>query len=167
MYQSFGRNNYSVDYLSHGSKATKWGRLPLLVRIGRAFNLAGLVLAFSSLFPACASMQQAPGKLKSIPHETVGIASFYSGKFSGRLTANGEQYDPNALTAAHPSFAFGTRVRVLNIENGKSVVVRINDRGPYKPGRLIDLSAYAAKLIGILEDGLAKVSIQIVHLPGQ
>ena len=167
MYQSFGRDRYAADYLSRVNRATGLGRLPLLAIIGRAFNLAGIVLAFSSLLSACASMQQAPGKLKSTPHETIGVASIYSGKFSGRLTANGEHYDPKALTAAHPTFAFGTLVRVLNLENGKSVVVRINDRGPYESGRLIDLSAHAAKLIGMLEDGLARVSIRVVQLPGQ
>lgn len=91
-----------------------------------------------------------------------GEASWYGPGFHGRLTANGERYNQYGLTAAHPSLGFGTRVRVTNQYNGRSVVVRINDRGPYAGGRIIDLSAGAADLIGLKSSGVAPVSVEIL-----
>lgn len=90
-----------------------------------------------------------------------GVASFYADSLHGRPTANGETYDKNALTAAHRELAFDTRVKVTNLDNGKSVWVRINDRGPYANGRIIDLSGAAAHKLGIEEDGTAKVRLEI------
>lgn len=90
-----------------------------------------------------------------------GVASFYGDAFHGRTTANGETYDKNKLTAAHRSLPFGTRVKVFNLDNGRSVRVRINDRGPYAKGRIIDLSEAAARKLGIEEDGTAKVRLEI------
>ena len=89
-----------------------------------------------------------------------GVASWYGGKFHGRQTANGERYNQNALTAAHRTLPFGTRVRVTNTANGDSVVVRINDRGPFVGGRVIDLSRAAASSLGI--DGLGRVKIAVL-----
>jgi rare lipoprotein A len=91
-----------------------------------------------------------------------GIASYYADEFNGLTTANGETYDMNALTAAHRTLPFNTRVRVTNLENGKSVVVRINDRGPFKGDRVIDLSLAAAKAIGMIQQGTAPVTIDVV-----
>ncbi|CEJ44952.1 Rare lipoprotein A [Umezakia ovalisporum] len=91
-----------------------------------------------------------------------GIASFYGRGFAGRPTATGERFNPEALTAAHRSLPFGTRVRVTNIRNGRSVVVRINDRGPFIRGRIIDISTGAAKAIGMINTGLAPVKIEIL-----
>ncbi len=88
-----------------------------------------------------------------------GIASWYGGKFHGRKTASGETYNQNALTAAHRTLPFGTRVRVTGA-NGKSVVVRINDRGPFVGGRVIDLSRAAANSLGI--NGLGRVKIAVL-----
>lgn len=92
----------------------------------------------------------------------VGIASYYGRDFHGKPTANGETFDMYALTAAHKTLAFGTKVRVTRISNGKSVVVRINDRGPFVSGRIIDLSYAAAKKLDMLDDGVAKVKIEVV-----
>lgn len=89
-----------------------------------------------------------------------GVASWYGGKFHGRKTASGELYNQNALTAAHRSLPFGTRVRVTNTNNGNAVVVRINDRGPFVGGRVIDLSRAAASSIGI--NGLGHVKIAVL-----
>jgi rare lipoprotein A len=89
-----------------------------------------------------------------------GKASYYADKFEGRRTASGETYHKNGLTAAHRTLPFGTKVKVLNISNGKSVTVRINDRGPFSQGRVIDLSKKAAKRIGILTTGVAVVEIK-------
>jgi rare lipoprotein A len=93
-------------------------------------------------------------------YEQEGLASWYGGKFQGRQTASGEIFDTNELTAAHKTLAFGTVVKVTNLENGKSTVVRINDRGPFIPGRIIDLSRAAAVAIGAAGKGVAKVRIE-------
>jgi rare lipoprotein A len=91
-----------------------------------------------------------------------GTASWYGPGFHGRLTANGERYNMNELTAAHKSLKFGTKVRVTNNRNGKSVVVRINDRGPYVGKRVIDLSKSAAQEIGMINAGTADVTLEIL-----
>jgi rare lipoprotein A len=88
-----------------------------------------------------------------------GIASWYGGDFHGRNTANGEVYDMHQKTAAHKTLPFGTHLKVVNLSNGKEVVVRINDRGPFVKGRIIDLSFAAAKDIGLIDPGTAKVRI--------
>lgn len=89
-----------------------------------------------------------------------GTASFYARDFHGRRTANGETFNMEKLTAAHPTLPFGTFVRVTNLSNGKDVVVRINDRGPYVKGRIIDLSKSAAREIGLLRPGIAEVKVE-------
>jgi rare lipoprotein A len=91
-----------------------------------------------------------------------GIASYYGYDFSGNKTATGERFNPNGMTAAHRSLPFGTRVRVTNTHNGRSVVVRINDRGPYIRGRVIDLSLGAARILGMMSSGVAPVRIEIL-----
>ncbi|MCZ2222228.1 MAG: septal ring lytic transglycosylase RlpA family protein [Chitinophagales bacterium] len=90
----------------------------------------------------------------------TGKASFYSDKYAGRKTANGEIYQPNEYTAAHKKLPFGTKVKVINLENNKTVNVRINDRGPFVAGRIIDLSKVAAKDLGMLNAGVVKVKIK-------
>lgn len=92
----------------------------------------------------------------------TGVASYYGKRFHGRLTANGERFNMNAMTAAHKTLPFGTKVRVTNPRNGKSVVVRINDRGPFIRGRTIDLSRGAARKIGIIQRGHGRVKLDIV-----
>ena len=91
-----------------------------------------------------------------------GRASWYGGHFHGRETASGETYDKEALTAAHPRLPFGTVVRVTNQKNGWSVDVRINDRGPFAKGRIIDVSEAAARQLGMIGDGVVPVSVRIV-----
>lgn len=93
-------------------------------------------------------------------HQETGQASFYADKFQNRKTANGERYDHNQKTAAHKSLSFGTMVKVTNRQNGESVVVRINDRGPFAKGRIIDLSKSAFTHIAHTESGLIDVSIE-------
>lgn len=92
-----------------------------------------------------------------------GKASYYARSFHGEETANGETFNQNALVAAHKTLPFGTEVQVTNLDNGKQVTVRINDRGPFKPGRIIDLSRVAAAKIDLLDDGLAPVEIETVE----
>ena len=89
-----------------------------------------------------------------------GVASFYS---EGQQTANGEQFDPNELTAAHPSLPFGTRLRVTNVSTGRSVTVRVNDRGPFVPGRVVDVSYSAARALGMVHAGVANVKLDVVR----
>jgi rare lipoprotein A len=91
-----------------------------------------------------------------------GKASYYSDKFHGRKTANGELYDKSALTAAHPHLAFGSQVEVIHAKTKKKVVVRVNDRGPFGRGRIIDLSRAAAEQLGIVREGVAEVQIRLV-----
>lgn len=92
----------------------------------------------------------------------TGGASYYAARFAGRRTANGERYRPGRLTAAHRTLRFGTRVRVTNVRNGRSVVVRINDRGPFIRGRVIDLSRAAAERIGMIRSGVARVRLEVL-----
>ena len=96
-----------------------------------------------------------------------GFASWYGGKFNGRLTASGEVYDMEQLTAAHKTLAFNTVVRVINLKNEKDVVVRINDRGPFVEGRIIDLSRAAAEVIDLVGLGIAYVRLEILENPDQ
>ena len=91
-----------------------------------------------------------------------GKASFYGSKWNGRKTANGEIFDTSMLTAAHKTLPFGTKVKVTNVNNGKSVVVRINDRGPYVNGRVIDLSTAAFSSIESVNTGVTSVKLEII-----
>jgi rare lipoprotein A len=93
----------------------------------------------------------------------TGTASYYGPGFHGRKTANGERFDQHGNTAAHRTLPFGTRVRVTNLANGESVVVRINDRGPFKRGRIIDLSLGAARKIGMVGTGTARVRVEVIR----
>jgi len=92
----------------------------------------------------------------------LGVASFYGGFFAGRATANGEVFDPGQMTAAHRLLPLGTCLRVTNLENGRQVIVRVNDRGPYRKDRIIDLSVEAARRLGFLGSGVAQVKLEIV-----
>ncbi len=91
-----------------------------------------------------------------------GKASWYGPGFHGRRTANGERFNQNDLTAAHRSLPFGTQVKVTNLRNGRSVVVRVNDRGPFSRGRIIDLSKAAARIIGVFQSGTAPVLLEVL-----
>lgn len=95
----------------------------------------------------------------------AGIASYYHAEQHGNKTASGEAYDHHKMTAAHPTLPFGTRVRVINQRNSQSVVVRVNDRGPHVPGRVIDLSGAAARRIDMIDTGVAAVELFIVEEP--
>jgi rare lipoprotein A len=92
-------------------------------------------------------------------HQARGIASFYT---EDQQTASGEKFDTHDLTAAHRTLPFGTRLRVTNVATGRSVTVRVNDRGPYIPGRVVDVSGSAANELGIVESGIAKVKLDVV-----
>jgi rare lipoprotein A len=95
----------------------------------------------------------------------VGNASWYGPGFDGKITANGETFDSDALTAAHPNLPFGSIVRVVNPRNGKFQVVRINDRGPYQEGREIDVSYRVAQKIGLIHSGVSQVRLELLEVP--
>ena len=120
--------------------------------------LTAAVLAFASAGATVATTEVVYAGSKA----SAGTASYYGKRFHGRTTANGERFNMNAMTAAHKSLPFGTKVKVTNRNNGKSGVVRINDRGPYHGNRVIDLSRGAAAKIGMLNSGTARVSIQVL-----
>jgi rare lipoprotein A len=98
-------------------------------------------------------------------HAMSGVASRYADRFQGRRTANGERYDQRSYTAAHKTLPFGTYLKVTNKRNKRSVIVRINDRGPHVKGRVLDLSTVAARAIGFHHAGLTQVSAEIVEYP--
>ena len=113
------------------------------------FSCCFVLILIAILFNACAPKITQTGR-----------ASYYADKFNGRKTANGEIFSNSKLTAAHKTLPFGTKVKVTNVRNGKSVNVRINDRGPFVAGRMIDLSKEAAKKIGIVNAGVGNVKIK-------
>jgi rare lipoprotein A len=121
--------------------------------------------------PPAPVLSATPATVASTEHKGTGkilrgFASWYGGVFNGRLTASGEKYDMNAMTACHPTLPFGTRVRVENTRNHRSVIVRITDRGILYGRRVIDLSYAAAEKIGMTEAGVAPVTIEVLT-PGQ
>lgn len=100
-------------------------------------------------------------------YDQIGMASWYGSKFHGRLTSNHETYDMLAMTAASPSLPLPTYVRVTNLENGKQVIVKVNDRGPFASSRIMDLSYAAAKKLGYAEKGTARVRVQAIEVLAQ
>jgi rare lipoprotein A len=131
---------------------------------GRALRLAALSLPLAGAL-ALSGCGGGPRPKAAPEGAETGIASYYASRFHGRRTASGERYDQNELTAAHPTLPFGTRARVTHVGNGRSVEVRINDRGPWKDGRIVDLSRAAAEVLGFLRDGLARVRLEVLELP--
>jgi rare lipoprotein A len=128
-------------------------------RVGAAALLAAAACAHA---PQPAERPTPPPEERRPPgaRAEVGIASYYGESFDGRRTASGARYDPRALTCAHPSAPFGTRLKVTDIDSGRSVVVTVNDRGPFAPGRVVDLSLAAARALRMLERGLARVRVE-------
>lgn len=133
--------------------------------------IGGLLAACAPLTrPAVPSARPAPpASPDAAPDPAVwreeGLASWYGPNFVGRPTANGEIFDTHQLTAAHKTLPFDTRVRVTNLANGRTVVVRVNDRGPFKPGRIIDLSRAGAEAIGLVASGVARVRVELAEGP--
>jgi rare lipoprotein A len=133
-----------------------------------------LVLAAAALMLSACAPTTARSTLPSVPGAAgpavgvapglreEGMASWYGPGFAGRTTANGEVFDPSLLTAAHRTLPFGTRVRVTNLATNRSVEVRINDRGPFKAGRIIDLSRASAERIGLVGSGVSRVRVEVM-----
>src|SRR5262249_51638847 len=121
---------------------------PSMVRIKRRILMRMFAVAVGAIFCLAGSAQ-------------AELATFYGQEFAGHRTASGETFNPGAMTAAHRTLPFGTRVRVTNSRNGRSIIVRINDRGPFVKGRAIDLSSGAARAIGMGSTG--KVSMEVIR----
>jgi rare lipoprotein A (peptidoglycan hydrolase) len=102
-------------------------------------------------------------RIESLQAKLASVASWYGPGFHGRRTANGEIFNQYAMTAAHKSLPFGTKVKVTNLNNGRSVVIRVNDSGPFVPGRVIDLSQGAAAKIGMISSGTAPVKLEVLR----
>jgi len=129
-------------------------------------RLASLIVAVAF----AAALLAVPAPETSVPSQAPvapiwtqnGKVSWYGPGFHGRRTANGEIFDTNEMTMAHRSLAFGSKVRVTNLDNGRSIVVRVNDRGPYVGGRIADLSHAAASRLGFVEDGVVHARIELI-----
>lgn len=131
------------------------------MRIALETSIFAVVFSLSFAFSSCSASSDIT---KEYEDQLEGIASYYAEDFHGRKTANGEVFDMNALTAAHRKLPFNSKVRVTNIDNGRTVEVRINDRGPFKNNRVIDLSLRAALEIGLISTGTGPVRIEILEL---
>ena len=118
---------------------------------------AGLLLAATSGIVYAAN----PGDTQS------GIASYYHDSLHGNKTASGQVYDRNRMSAAHKTLPLGSKVRVTDVKSGKSIVVRVNDRGPFVKGRIIDLSRKAAQELGIVRKGISRVKVEVLSVPGR
>jgi len=128
------------------------------MRAWTGFLRTALALGLLAAAAGCATVDGAQASPKR--RVEYGLASFYGVEFEGRLTASGERYDPRKLTAAHRTLPFGSHARVTNLTNHRSVTVRINDRGPHREGRIIDLSRRAARDQGFVGAGITQVRVQ-------
>lgn len=131
--------------------------------VARGPNSSESALARANPVPQNVSLSHAK-VTKPKPYQ-VGVASWYGSYFEGKPTASGEPYNMYDLTAAHPSLPLGSLVRVTNLRNHRTVVVRVNDRGPIVPGRIIDLSYSAARVLNFKSKGLQRVRLDLVHHP--
>lgn len=126
-----------------------------------------LVLVGLMTFSSCHSQENCCPEELTLGTILVGRASYYGPKFHGKQTANGEKMDKTSLTCAHPEFPFGTMLEVTNLTNGKRVIVRVNDRGPYSGTRILDISLAAAKQISMVQKGIQQVSVMAVGCCGE
>ena len=125
--------------------------------VSKSFSSLVILSSLLLFFSSCATLRP-----KGEPFIQEGLASWYGPEFHGRLTASKEIFDMNDLTAAHPTLPFGTYVMVTNLNNGQSTIVRINDRGPFVPGRIIDLSYAAARVLGAIGPGVIPVRLEVI-----
>lgn len=152
--------------------ARAWFYLLTLLMIAGCVPVRGAKAILPAVLPAVeqiASVSAAVAAGRSEvapPASSEGEASWYGPGFAGRRTANGETFDPGQLTAAHRTLPFNSRVRVTHLQSGESVIVRINDRGPFTGGRIIDLSRAAAEQVGLLGSGIARVRLELLSGSG-
>ena len=126
-----------------------------------------LALGVAIIVPVLAGCHAAPiprGEVERPAVET-GYASYYGAEFEGRRTASGERYEGDELTAAHRTLPFGTKIRITHVASGRSVTCRVNDRGPHRKGRIVDLSHRAAEELGMIREGVCKVTLEVLEEP--
>ena len=133
-------------------------------RILKLKGILAAALVLPALLQACSSSPSVGTDAPAVgaAYSQVGMASWYGGKFHGRKTAGGQRYDMHAMTAAHKTLPFGTRVRVTNLANRRSVVLTINDRGPFVKGRVVDVSKRAAEVLRFKHQGTAQVRLEVL-----
>jgi rare lipoprotein A len=132
-------------------------------QLALALLVAPLLLSAGHAQTAAATTDSTPSATaQTTAHEETGLAAVYSDKLAGHLTASGSKYSPTALTAAHKTLPFGTRVRITNVKNGKSVEVKITDRGPRQANRILDITPRAAKALGFSKFRMAEVTLAVL-----
>jgi peptidoglycan lytic transglycosylase len=141
-------------------QTTAVGDRPTASAVSRQSSSQRVAAVTRQQYRVARSRQAAPTQSARSQHASDGVASFYS---QGSRTASGEKFNPGELTAAHRTLPFGTRVRVTNVTTGRSVTVRVNDRGPFVNGRVIDVSHAAAQSLGMVGQGVAKVKLDVVQ----
>lgn len=149
--------------LRRGAPARKAARFHALVRACAILVLLVLAACGGGTKSTAKRKRTAAAETDGAPTIQRGKASWYGGSFHGGPTASGERYNKRSMTAAHRSLRFGTRVRVTNLKNGRSVVVRINNRGPYSKGRIIDLSEAAAEQLDMIDAGVVPCTVEVLR----
>lgn len=137
------------------------------MKFSRQWRSCVLTLMGFLAFLSCHSQENCCPEELTLGTIMVGQASYYGAKFHGKMTANGEKMDKTSLTCAHPELPFGTMLEVTNLANGKRVIVRVNDRGPYSGSRMLDISLAAAKQINMIQMGIQRVSVMAVGCCGE
>ena len=136
----------------------------LLITISFIFYSCGPTIAHGDYINSDGMSRKEIEAIRNHPEVQIGIASYYGKKFHRKLTANGQRFNMYKVSAAHKTLPLGTRVKVTNLNNGKSIRLTINDRGPFKKGRILDLSYKAAQKLGFVNEGTTKVRIDIIKL---
>ena len=139
--------------------------LAIALVIGYGVTLAEAQTPPSASAPPAPAAAPGPALVGAVGETQTGLAAYYSRRLQGGRTASGERFNNGALTTAHQTLPFGTRARVTNLRNNKSVVLRVNDRGPTQPNRVIDVSRAAAERLGFVRAGLTEVKIEVIGVP--
>ena len=147
-----------------GRIAVVVGLLGVSPIIGLSAGSPGMRAAIAQTTPPPAPAAPAPsGVTGSVGETQTGLAAYYSQRLHGHRTASGARFDNGAMTTAHQTLPFGTKVRVTSVKNGKSVVLRVNDRGPTQPRRILDVSRAAAQRLGFIRSGLTEVKLEVIE----
>ena len=136
----------------------------LLITISSILYSCGPTIAYGDYINSDGMSRKEIEAIRNHPEVQIGIASYYGREFHRKLTANGQRFNMYKVSAAHKTLPLGTRVKVTNLNNGKSIRLTINDRGPFKKGRILDLSYKAAQKLGFVNEGTTKVRIDVIKL---
>tara|TARA_Y100001970_G_scaffold239479_1_gene301491 strand:- start:44 stop:490 length:447 start_codon:yes stop_codon:yes gene_type:complete len=136
----------------------------LLITISLILYSCGPTIAYGDYINSDGMSRKEIEAIRNHPEVQIGIASYYGKEFHRKLTANGQRFNMYKVSAAHKTLPLGTRVKVTNLNNGKSIRLTINDRGPFKKGRILDLSYKAAQKLGFVNEGTTKVRIDVIKL---